>query len=260
MRKHLIDWPGIGLLCAALSSAAIGQNRTTPEAAIEPSLTTSTSSFSIQTRERLKDPEQRKALRAINRQSIEQQHASLGQVLPLDVSTRNKLFELLTDLRMESIERTANEPRGVRTSPSYPSMEALQAAVERERFGANELQRSASQATRDRQRIRDLLGEARFQQYIDYENTALQRGQVAYFDGQLPAGNKLDTSQREQLMLLLNERRQQEDEARQLDNARSNAESARRGYPSTATERDQNLDDVRGYEQRLQQVEWRRRR
>jgi hypothetical protein len=67
MRKHLIGWPGIGLLCAALASAQVS---TTPEpAAREPAFTSSTSSSAIQNQQRLRHPEQRKALRAISRES-----------------------------------------------------------------------------------------------------------------------------------------------------------------------------------------------
>jgi hypothetical protein len=255
MRVHLVGWPGIGLLCAALSGAAIGQDRTTPEAAtIGSTLTTDTSSSAIQGRERLKDPEQRKVLRANSRQSIEQEYALLDQVLTLDANTRSKLFDLLTDLRMESAERYANEPR-TRTGPSYPSWEALQAAVERERFGANDLQRSASQATRDRQRMRNVLGEARHQQYLDYETTAFERAWVAYFNQQLSADNKLDPLQRERLIQLLNERRQQEEEARNLAFARMNGETARRGYKNAPSGHDAELEELRRSEQHLQRVE-----
>jgi hypothetical protein len=254
MRKYLIGWPGIGLLCAALGSAAIAQDRTKPEAAtIWPTLTTDTSSSAIQARERLRDPEQRKAVRANIRQSIEQDHASLDEVLPLGPTTRSKLFELLTDLRMEDTDRYANEPR-MRTGPIYSSWEALQAAEERERFAANDLQRSAGLATRDRQRIRDVLGEARFQQYIEYEGTRRESAQVAYFDRQLPAENKLDASQRERMMRLLKELRQQRDDARQLAGARARAESTRRSYTNSATERDPNLEGLRRSERRLEEA------
>jgi hypothetical protein len=226
-----------------------------PAATIEPSLTTSTSSLAIQARQRRQDPEQRKALRAGTRQSIEQRHAVLDQVLPLDADTRSKLLELLTDLQMESGDRYANEPRsGLLTGRSYPSLEAAQAAAERERFGANSLQRAASQATRDLQRIRELLGEARFQQYIDYEMTQLERQEAAHLDGQLAADDKLDASQRERLILLLHERRQQQNEALQVENSRSNGELARRGYAGIAAE-GEGLQRLRDYEWHLRRVE-----
>jgi hypothetical protein len=253
MRTHLAGWPGIGLLWAALGGAAIAQDRATPEATTGPTFTSDTSSLAIRGRERLKDPEQRKVLRANTRQSMEQEYASLDQVMTLDANTRSKLLDLLTDLRMESAERYANEPR-MRTGPTYPSRDAMLAAVERERFGTNELQRAASEATRERQRMRDVLGAERLLQYLDYETTRFERSWVAYFDKQLPADNKLDPSQRERLILLLNERRRQENEAQNLAAARRNAERKRRGYSDTATERDRILQGLQSAERRLQQV------
>src|SRR5687767_14655159 len=107
MRRHLIYWPVIGLLCTALSSVAVTQDRTTPEPALEPSLTTGTSSLAVQARQARQDPEQRKALRARTRKSIEQRHALLDQALLLDANTRSKLLELLTDLQMEPGDRYA---------------------------------------------------------------------------------------------------------------------------------------------------------
>jgi hypothetical protein len=79
MREHLIVWPVIGLLCTALGTAALAQDRTTPEAALEPSLTTDTSSFAIQAPQRRQDSEQRKGQRASIRQATEQGHVLLGQ-------------------------------------------------------------------------------------------------------------------------------------------------------------------------------------
>ena len=256
MREHLIVWPVIGLLCTALGTAALAQDRTTPEAALEPSLTTDTSSFTIQAQQRRQDLEQRKAQRASIRQATEQWHVLLGQVLPLDANTRNQLLELLTDLQMESDEVYANEQRDVPTRPSYPSLAALRAAVERERFAANNrLQRGASEVTSYRQRIRDLLGEARFQQYVDYELTVTQRRQVVEFEKQLPAGDKLDASQRERLILLLDGQLQQLFEALHLDNAQTNGEYARRGYTSPADAGEPSQRELRTYERRLQLAE-----
>jgi hypothetical protein len=245
----------MSLLCAALSSAASAQDSTTPGAASsEPSFTTSTSSLAIQGRESLKDPEQRKVMRANSRKSMEQEYALLDQVLTLDTATRSKLFDVLADLRMESADRSANEP-SMRTGPSYPSWEALQAAIERERFGANQLQRSASQSTRDLQRMRDVLGEPRFLQFLDYVTTALERHQVAYFDQQLPADSKLDPAQRERLILLLNERRLQENYARGLAITRMNGETARRGYKNPTTGRDREIEELRSSERHVQRAE-----
>jgi hypothetical protein len=255
MRTHLIFWPAFGLLYAAFGGDVIAQDRPATEAATsEPSFTTSTSASAIQGRERLKDPEQRKVLRANSRQSIEKEYVLLDQVLTLDANTRSKLFDLLTDLRMESADRYANEP-SMRTGPSYPSWEALQAANERERFGDNDLQRSASQATRERQRMRDVLGAERLQQYLDYEMTAFERARVRYFNEQLPADNKLDPSQRERLILLLNERQLQQDYARNLAIARMNGETAHRGYKTPPTGRDAELEELRRTERHLLRVE-----
>jgi hypothetical protein len=92
---------------------------------------------------------------------------------------------------------------------------------------------------------------------VDYELTVTQRQQVVEFEKQLPAGDKLDASQRERLIQLLDEQLQQLFEALHLHNAQTNGEYARRGYTSLADAGDTSQRELRTYERRLQLAETR---
>jgi hypothetical protein len=133
-------------------------------------------------RERLADPEQRTALRAEQRASVQQQHAGVGRALGLDPATEKKLIELLTDQQMSHLEQMYSGSR-----PDFDSYRQAQATTQR------------------LDALREVLGDEKFDRYQDYTTTLGERRRVSLFSERLGAGNKLRLDQEERLIALLRE-------------------------------------------------------
>ena len=139
-----------------------------------------------QMRERLQDPEQRAALRAEHRGYIVDSNYDVAEVLDLDASTYEKLIELLTDQLMAQIEEF--HLRDFSRSPSPDVESRLQPHLERR--------------NREIELLRDFLGQQKLERFQAFQNTLGERRQLRELDGYLKAADKLNPTQKEQLVEL----------------------------------------------------------
>lgn len=144
-------------------------------------------------KERLADPEQRVALRAEQRASIQQQHSEARRVLGLDLATEHKLIELLTDQQMSHLEQMYDGSR-----PHFDSYREAQATTER------------------LDALREVLGDEGLDRFQDYMATLSERRQVGLVSERLGAGNELRPDQEERLIALLREQTLRTNEAVRL--------------------------------------------
>ena len=135
-----------------------------------------------QMKERLADPQQRAALRAEQRASIQQQHFQAGRVLGLDPATLSQLIERLTDQQMNHLDQMYEG-----SNPAFDSY------------------REAQATTRRLDALRELLGDEGLDRYQDYVATLGERRQVGLVSERLDAGDKLRPDQEERLIALLHE-------------------------------------------------------
>lgn len=136
-------------------------------------------------RRRLKDPEQRKLLRAEQREQVRKQNPELAEVLRIDPEREAALIELLTDDQMQHLERFY----AVRSGNTHSVFEHGQAQADAE--------------TRRLAKLRELLGADLFERYQDYQSTVMQRRHALLFDARLDSYNKLTSDQKERLIVLL---------------------------------------------------------
>lgn len=175
--------------------------------------------------QRFEDPEQRKELRALRRKGTAAQQVLMEQVVPLDAATRERFIDLVTDLEMERDERHLRGMRPARAASTFGSPEEMDQALERERFANDsETVRMAQEQTRYLAPLRNLLGEERFQLYVDYRASVFQRMQAARLDSQLSAGDKLSVEQRERLITLLADEYRRRLDRQQQQQQRASAE------------------------------------
>ena len=144
--------------------------------------------FAQRMKERLADPEQRAALRAEHRASMQQQYSEAGRVLGLDPAMEHKLIELLTDEQMSQLERMYSGAR-----PHFDS------------YGQVDSYGQAQAITRQQDALRELLGEEGLDRFQDYKATLSDRRRVGHFSARLGAGNVLRPDQEERLIALLHE-------------------------------------------------------
>ena len=164
------------------------------------------------------DPLIRESVRAANHQQIARNNAELAQLLSLDQATQQRLFDLLTE------QQIATTDRGTQRRPSLGrgSSEPLnQEYIEYLRLTADE-------HTRDYQAIRRLLGDARFQQFVDYQLLLGEHLAAAAFDSRLRAQGKLTAGQKAQLILLLREDRRVTEESQKRWQLREQARQSSR--------------------------------
>ena len=136
-------------------------------------------------RARLADPEQRKAMRAEQRASLEQSHVDVEEELKLDAATREALIDLLTDQSMKS-------------------MDAMFGATRREAWPST---RDIAEAeNRKLDQLREVLGEDGLERYQEYTTTMYERRQVREVDSHLPAADKLSPEQKTRLVKLFKEK------------------------------------------------------
>ena len=145
--------------------------------------------LSPEMKRQLRDPDQRKALRAAERARIETGQPSLARVLRLTPPRAEELLQLLTDQAMTELDRSLDP------DPERNSTEA-NIRVQRDNLQA----------------VRRLLGEAGFQEYRDFLDASTQRLQVLAFTKQLAAADALSFEQQEQLVQVLIAERDQERE------------------------------------------------
>ncbi|MGH8176073.1 MAG: hypothetical protein ACREV5_07435 [Steroidobacter sp.] len=161
--------------------------------AAENSLIFSSSGDAARAREqmsaRLADSEQRLAVRAEQRASIQQLYPDLAQVVSLDTTTHDKLIDLLTDQQMNRLDEAYGERR--RNTP-------------------DSLQMQADAETRNLDALRELLGEEGLERYQQYLSTLGERSQVDQIDARLDDRHKLRPEQKDGLIALYKERNERD--------------------------------------------------
>src|SRR5262245_18293093 len=126
-------------------------------------------------RARLADPEQRKAMRAEQRDGLVRTYPDIEEQLKIDSPTRDALFELLADQHMESLDAMFDQHR----RPAMPSMQGM-VGTENKKLD----------------QLRALLGEDGLERYQEYTVTAYERQQVREVDALLGPGDKLSPEQK----------------------------------------------------------------
>jgi hypothetical protein len=198
-----------GLLLIALSvgSVALGQDVVIKEAPVEKR---SQNSVIFSTRAagsagvagmeemaaRLKDPAKRAQLRAEHREQIQSQHADIAEVISLEPQMESDLIDLLTEQQLAHLD------------VFYSRMDASREAHD------ELLRNHAATQSRNKQQIRELLGEERFGRYLDYTDTMVERRQANYFNAHLGPGDKLTADQKTRLMAMLRDHQEKSNERR----------------------------------------------
>jgi hypothetical protein len=148
---------------------------------------------------RMADPEERKKLRAQARDGLPAQYPDLADVLHIDAEAEGKLLDLLADEQMARQEQMfAPAPNGAH--PSAPNA--------RSRPGFPMLDDMARLETESKERIRKLLGEEAFEQYLQYDTTRMERMEVARFNERLAPADKLAMDQKDNMMAVVREHQQ----------------------------------------------------
>jgi len=143
-------------------------------------------------RRKLSDPVQREQLRAETREQIRSMHPDLAQVLGLDAELESKLIDVLSDQQMTHLEGFFSE------RPESSARRSATSPGPRE-----EMRQVADLSTRNKQQIRDVLGEERFERYLSYLPTLRERCSMHYFNAHLDEQDRLTAEQKELLMKLL---------------------------------------------------------
>jgi hypothetical protein len=138
---------------------------------------------------RLTDPKERAALRASMRADLDKQHPTIAEDLGIDAALAAKFLDLLAD------QQIANQAR---------FFEQHQSGAKREP-GALMTNMVAGES-RDKDQIRQLIGEEAFDRYLRYDETSMERQQVTQFSARLDAADRLSADQRQKLMALTRER------------------------------------------------------
>lgn len=148
-------------------------------------------------RKRLSDPQLREGLRAETREQVRSSNPDIAQVLELDETLARDLIEMLTDQQMAHLEYFWSETSG-------PG--AFRSAPDGDRMFFTE---QANTESRNKRELEALLGEDRFDRYIAYATTLVQRLQVVHFEKRLELRDKLRADQKDRLMALLRARQEQ---------------------------------------------------
>jgi hypothetical protein len=141
-----------------------------------------------QMRKRLKDPRERKRVRAEQRAQIPDQYPDLAQALLLDPQKEAALIDLLTDQQMENLDH-------------FYEVQSAGSPASRDR--GFDIQAIADDETRRLKQLSDLLGPDGFERFRQYKETWGERRQAVYFDSRLDPDHKLSEDQKERLIALL---------------------------------------------------------
>lgn len=138
-------------------------------------------------KEQLSDPQQRLAMRAEQRISIEAGHPDLAAALGIDAATEQKFLELLADQQLERHVEFLERPRQA-PAPGTQIMQAI-----------------AASQTKMMEAQRAVLGDEAMERYRDYMDTLGARLQVMRLGARLAARDKLQPDQKTRLMALIHE-------------------------------------------------------
>jgi hypothetical protein len=156
-----------------------------PAAAGQRNMFISGDSQSLQVmQEQLNDPQQRAALLADHRASIEAGHPDLAEVLGIEEETEQKFFDLLAEQQLQRL---------------------IEFSERRPMHGSDMMQGMAESQTKLMQAQRAVLGDAAMERYRDYMDTLGARLQVSRFETRLAGPDKLQPPQKTKLIALLHE-------------------------------------------------------
>jgi hypothetical protein len=130
-------------------------------------------------RRRLADPLTRAQVRKDERVQVQARHPDMALVLGIEAPLEARLLDLLTDQQLQHLDLYYSE------IPPRADMEV-----------------------RNKQQIRELLGEALFERYLDYGATLAERWHVAHFCARLDPPDALTGPQKERLLALLHTHRE----------------------------------------------------
>ena len=136
---------------------------------------------------KLGNPQLRKQLRVETRAQVESLNPELAQVLGLAANEGAALIDLLTDQQMQHLD------------VFFAALSVPQTAD-----AANALmQQRSNEETRNYLQIEELIGAERFERYLDYTGTVMERRYVVHFDDQLDAADKLTADRKQRLMTIV---------------------------------------------------------
>ena len=131
-------------------------------------------------REKLKDPQRRAAFRAEQRSALEGIYADIEQELGIDAATKDKLLDVLVEEQLTQLE----------------------SSIEMHREMDSSFQERADAETQRLESLRAVLGQDGLDKFQIYVSTIGERHQVKAFDDLLPAAEKLQPQQKNQLVQL----------------------------------------------------------
>jgi hypothetical protein len=135
---------------------------------------------------KLADPRERAALRARMRADLELQHPDIAEELGINAGLAAKLLDLLADQYIAGQDRFFNRrPAQMQAGDAHASMNDMAAAE-----------------SRDKDQIRQLIGENAFERYLRYDSSSMERQQVTLFTKRLAAADRLSADQKHKLMAL----------------------------------------------------------
>jgi hypothetical protein len=181
-------------LLSALTRSSSGKAapvNASPEAAERANASAQTRSFNFGRhrewmRSQLQNPQSRAALHGQHKAGTRMSFADLGEELGLAAEQEDKLFDLLADQQLRTMEATMD-------SSGDPT--ATQAAFKQ------------VQSETDAE-LMAFLGPERYQQFKDYQETLPERMELREFRGLLDADNALRDEQARQLMQIMREERE----------------------------------------------------
>lgn len=185
--RRLVLGGGIGLILGG----AITAKKQCPAHTEPPTNTSRPQGANI--RKRLADPALRVEFRADTLERVRSDHPEIAEVIGLDPELEARLFELLTDHAMNEVERFHFDSPRLR----------MLAAQGRGDPDKQMMQEQAYAETRAKVQIRDLIGDERFELYLGYMDSVMERRGVRYFEQHLQQRDSLTAVQRERLIALV---------------------------------------------------------
>jgi hypothetical protein len=174
-------------------------------------------------RKKLADPELRAQVRTEQSAQVDSLNPDLVQVLGLDTAQGSALLDLMTEQQMRHLDLFFVDRSAPRSAADINA----------------QMQQLTTEDIRNKQQIRELIGESRFELYLDYTDTLRERQEAVYFDGRLDASNKLTADQKQRLMQIMRTQNQQSLQRRRATSGMMPSEQRSRSEDLRATMRRQ---------------------
>lgn len=148
-----------------------------------------------QTRKRLSDPELRAAYRSELRAIAQEMHPDVAQVLQLDTTREAAFLDLIADQQLQSMDQIFGAARADAAGDFSAHQQAM-----------------ADMQTRQLAQLKALLGQVGFERFQNYKETMPDRMQAILLDARLDLNHKLSAQQKERLILVLHDHREDQQE------------------------------------------------